>query len=139
MLRYLALTPLLWLSTSMADTSPNLDKTLTQRCLDTFEFIEKKDLTTFLAQMPVTPSDFEKKRSMKVLERAHKRWFIKETIISIEPVKVSYQAPSEIKKERYQAQKQAKVDLLIIGEKYRSTMNCKFIQTPKGWFLSSLP
>jgi hypothetical protein len=139
MLRYLALTPLLWLSISMADTSPNLDETLTQRCLKTFEFIEKKDLTTFLAQMPITPSEFEKKRSMKVLERAHKRWFIKETIISIEPVKVSYQAPSEIKKERYQAQKQAKVDLLIIGEKYRSTMNCKFIQTPKGWFLSSLP
>ncbi|MFT5704363.1 MAG: hypothetical protein ACI8SK_000309 [Shewanella sp.] len=139
MLRYLALIPLFWLSTSMADTSKNQDKILTQRCLDTFKFIEKKDLTTFIAQMPATPSDYEKKRSMKVLERAHKRWFIKETIISIEPGKVTYQKPSKIKQEKYQAQKQAKVSLLIIGENYRSTMSCKFIETPKGWFLSKLP
>ncbi len=139
MLRYLALTPLLWLNVSMADASKTQEEVLTQRCLDTFEFIESKDLQTFIAQMPVSPSEHEIKRSMKVLERAYERWFVKEKIISIEPKKVTYQAPSKTKQEKYQAQEQAKVSLFILGENYRSTMSCKFIKTPKGWFLSSLP
>lgn len=139
MLRYLALIPLFLLGTSMAEASENLEQVLTQRCLDTFDFIEKKDLATFIAQMPVTPSEHEKKRSMKVLERAHDRWFVKKKIISIEPQKVTYQTPSKIKQEKYQAQQQAKVGLFILSENYRSTMSCKFIKTPKGWFLSSLP
>ncbi|MEC4728081.1 hypothetical protein HWQ46_21325 [Shewanella sp. D64] len=139
MLRYLVLIPLLWLNTSMADVTRTQTEILTQRCLDTFDFIEKKDIETFIAQMPVTPSDFERKRAEKVLKRAHERWFIKEKIISIEPGRVTFSEPSKVKQEKYQAQEQAKIGLLIIGENYRSTMSCKFIKTPKGWFLSSLP
>ncbi len=42
MLRYLTLISLLLLSANMAEASENLEQVLTQRCLDTFDFIEKK-------------------------------------------------------------------------------------------------
>ncbi|QBF82517.1 hypothetical protein EXU30_07260 [Shewanella maritima] len=115
------------------------EEILTQRCLGTFEIIKNKDLKLFVSQMPVTPTEHEVKRSGQVLARAYERWFVKEKVVSIEAKGVSYKQPSKTKVDKFDAINQAKVKLFVVGEKYRSTVSCKFIETPKGWFLSSLP
>ncbi|GGP73426.1 hypothetical protein GCM10009347_42280 [Shewanella algicola] len=135
MLRYIAFIPLFWLPSLLA----NVDSILSDRCLATFEFIETQNLDYFIAEMPFTPSETEKARSAKVLQRAHQKWFVKEKINNIELGEITYQQASVAKQDKYGALNQARVKLTVVGDNYNSRVSCKFIQTENGWFLSSLP
>ncbi|MCL2913871.1 hypothetical protein L2725_08700 [Shewanella corallii] len=114
------------------------DAQLTQRCLDTFDKIAANDIDWFLAQMPSTPSEAQKKQAARVLQRAHDK-FQNHPPQNIEVKQVSYKAPSKAKQERFGATNEARVKLLIESEMRRSHTSCKFLKTDKGWFLSSLP
>ncbi|WP_133126576.1 hypothetical protein [Shewanella sp. 10N.286.52.B9] len=123
----------------MANSDENLDNQLTQRCLNSFEFIEQQNLSAFMDEMPGEYNVGQEKRLKEILNRSHKRWFEKGDIQSIEVLKVSYQKPSDIKKKRFGAIEQAKIKLYIQGESFNARVSCKYIKTPDGWFLFKLP
>lgn len=115
-----------------------LDAQLTQKCLATFDKIKANDINWFLAQMPLPPSEAQKKQATRVLQRAHDR-LTAHPPQSIEVKQVIYQQPSKAKQERFGATNQARVKLLVGSEKRQSHTACKFLKTNEGWYLSSLP
>lgn len=126
-------------TSSLAKTDQGLDDELSQRCLGTFEFVKTKDLAAFMAQMPPQHSKGQEKRLEKILERAHERRFGKGKWNSIDVTGISYEEASKAKQERFGALKLAKISMYIDGVSYKAHVRCEYINTPEGWFLSSLP
>jgi hypothetical protein len=137
----IAITLLLLLSStsSVAKTDQGLDDELSQRCLGTFEFVKTKDLAAFMAQMPPQHSKGQEKRLEKILERAHERRFGNGKIKSIDITNITYKDIDKDKHDVYGVLEEAKIKLLIISTSLESHVSCKFMRTPEGWFLSSLP
>lgn len=114
------------------------DEQLTQRCLDSFTIIKNQDLPAFIALMPYTPTKKEQEYAGEILQRSHKRWYVDQTMGEITPKGVSYSKADESKRQKGAIQ-EARVKLLITSTNEQASVSCKFIETPKGWFLSKLP
>ncbi|WP_144211076.1 hypothetical protein [Shewanella donghaensis] len=144
MFRFSLLLLLLGLNNSVAaenqvQPSQNQDAKLTQRCLNSFEFIEQQDVQAYIAEMPGEYYVGQEKRLQEILNRSHKRWFERGNTKPIEVLEVTYHQPSEIKKERFGAIEEARIKLYIVGDSFTAYANCKYLRTSNGWFLFKLP
>lgn len=115
-----------------------LDDELTQRCLDTFDFIKIQDLAAFIALMPYALTKKEREYAGEILQRSHKRWYVDQTMDEIIPKGVSYNSADESKRQKGAIQ-EARVKLLITSPNEQASVSCKFVETQEGWFLSKLP
>ncbi|MCS6241149.1 hypothetical protein [Shewanella baltica] len=123
---------------TQATTNQKLDDELSQRCLGTFDFIKTQDLAAFIALMPYAPTKKEREYAGEILQRSHKRWYVDQTMDEIIPKGVSYNSADESKRQKGAIQ-EARVKLLITSPNNQASVSCKFVETPKGWFLSKLP
>ncbi|MFT5636232.1 MAG: hypothetical protein ACI89T_001690 [Cognaticolwellia sp.] len=127
-------------SSCLATTHQDLDDELSQRCLDTLDFIKSQDLAAFMAQMPPEHVKGQEKRLERILARSHERWFVRGQIKSLDLIAVTYKEASKDKQERFDAIELAKVQVSIIGTTFNSPrVSCKYIRNPQGWFLSKIP
>lgn len=136
MIRIIPLLLLFFSANSLANQK--LDDELSQRCLGTFDFIKTQDLATFIALMPYAPTKKEQEYAGEILQRSHKRWYVDRTMDEITPKGVSYSTADEFKRQKGAIQ-EARVKLLITSPNNQASVSCKFVETPKGWFLSKLP
>lgn len=136
MIRIIPLLLLFFSANSLANQK--LDDELSQRCLGTFDFIKTQDLAAFIALMPYAPTKKEREYAGEILQRSHKRWYVDRTMDEITPKGVSYSTADESKRQKGAIQ-EARVKLLITSPNNQASVSCKFVETPKGWFLSKLP
>ena len=136
MIRIIPLLLLFFSANSLANQK--LDDELSQRCLGTFDFIKTQDLAAFIALMPYAPTKKEREYAGEILQRSHKRWYVDRTMDEITPKGVSYSTADEFKRQKGAIQ-EARVKLLITSPNNQASVSCKFVETPKGWFLSKLP
>lgn len=123
-----------------AFSSTDLEKKLQEKCLSTFDIIEKQNLQALIKLMPSKPSADELSHTKKYLEKKHNKWFIKGGAIKEKHKKnITYQTPSKTLVEMFGASKIMKTKISVLSKNFETDTSCSFMKINNNWYLHRLP